>query len=125
MYRNANKKQIALAVGKQLLCPLSYLDGDSKIWGICQSLGQAVVSWTGWCLLAALLSYKAAAPAGISWLSASRGATVVVLLGTDWQTVKYCPCGGKLLLIRSHGEHSTLLSLLLCCGPVTDVSLLM
>lgn len=48
----------------------------------------------------------------------------MVLLGADWQTMKYCPCGDKLLLIRSHGEHSTLLSLLLCCGPVTDVCLI-
>lgn len=81
VYRNANKKQIAPAVGKQLLCPLSYLDEDNKIWGISQSFGQAV-SWTGCCHLAVLLSYKAAAP-GTSWLSASRGATVVVLLGTS------------------------------------------
>lgn len=115
MYRNANKKQIAPSVGKQLLSPLSYLDGDCKIWGISQSLWQAVVSWTGWCWLAVLLWYRAAAP-GTSWLSASRGASVVVLLGTDWQTMKYCPCRGKLLLIRSRGEHLTLLSLLLYCA---------
>lgn len=115
MYRNANKKPIAPAVGKQLLCPLSYLDEDNKIWGISQSLGQAVVSWTGWCQLAVLLSYKAAAP-GTSWLSASRGATFVVMLVTDWQTMKYCPCGVRLLLIRFHGECLTLLSLLWLCN---------
>lgn len=31
VYRNVNEKQIAPAVGKQLLCLLSYLDENNKM----------------------------------------------------------------------------------------------
>lgn len=126
-YGNADKEQIAPAVGKQLLRPLNTLEGAQ------QDLGHPPVLRTS-CSCSdsmvpvgsILLSCKAAAP-GTRWLLASTGAAVAV---SHRSTVKRHPSGGKLLLIRCCWELLALLgaislSLPLHCVLLTEVSLLM